>query len=41
MTDGSVKFETLELIERYQFFQEKWLNEFNNKEQIVLGYPWV
>ena len=40
MTDGSIKFESLELIEGYQSFQEKWLNEFNDKNSMTLS-SWI
>ena len=40
MADGSVKFESLDLIEGYEFFQEKWLSEFNDRNSMTLS-SWI
>ena len=40
MTDGSVKSEALNLVKGYQYFQEKWLNGFNDKNSMTLS-SWI
>ena len=40
MTDGSVKSESLNLVKGYQYFQEKWINGFNDKNSMTLS-SWI
>lgn len=40
MSDASVKTSSLKLIEGYQFFQEKWISDFNYKNTMTLS-NWI
>ena len=40
MSDASVKTSLLKLIEGYQFFQEKWISDFNYKNTMTLS-NWI